>query len=116
MKCWMDNQHMAMWQCFISTKGQAQKLISGSSLIAETRLLSFNRTESRAVTSLLIGHNTLRRHLYVMGLMDSPYVGGVQQRRVHEPLFCVSVKPWLHSGISILAHFSWTQRMLEVKI
>ena len=31
-----------------------------------------NRTQSRAVAGLLIGHNTLRRHLYVMGLMDSP--------------------------------------------
>jgi hypothetical protein len=33
MKCWMDNQHMAMWQCLINTQGQAQKLISGSSLL-----------------------------------------------------------------------------------
>jgi len=68
----MDNQHMVMWWCLISTQGQAQKLISGSSLIAETRLLTFNRTQSRAVTGLLNGHNTLRRHLYIMGLMDSP--------------------------------------------
>jgi len=72
MKCWIDNQHMAMWRCLMSTQGQARKLISGTSLIAASRLLTFNRTQCRAVTSLLIGHNTLRRHLYVMGLMDSP--------------------------------------------
>jgi hypothetical protein len=30
----------------------------------------FNRTQSRAVTGLT-GHNTLRRHLHLMGLSDS---------------------------------------------
>jgi len=28
--------------------------------------------KSRAVTGLLMGHNTLRRHLYLLGLLDSP--------------------------------------------
>jgi hypothetical protein len=36
------------------------------------RLLSFNRTQSRVVTGLLTRHNTLRRHLHIMGLSDSP--------------------------------------------
>ena len=27
---------------------------------------------SRAVTGLLTGHNTLRRHFYLLGLLDSP--------------------------------------------
>ena len=30
------------------------------------------RTQSRAVTGLLTGHNTLKRHLYLLGLLDSP--------------------------------------------
>jgi hypothetical protein len=34
--------------------------------------MSFNRTQSRAVVSLLTGHNTLRRHLHILGLVDSP--------------------------------------------
>jgi hypothetical protein len=34
--------------------------------------MSFNRTQSRAVVSLLTGHNTLRRHLHLLGLVDSP--------------------------------------------
>jgi len=51
---------------------QAQKLISGPCLGAKVRFLSFNRTQSRAVTGLLTGHNTLRRHLHLMGLLDSP--------------------------------------------
>jgi hypothetical protein len=33
---------------------------------------SFIRTQSRAVIGLLTGHNTLRRHLYLMVLSDSP--------------------------------------------
>jgi len=28
--------------------------------------------QSRVVTGLLTGHNTLRRHLYLLGLLDSP--------------------------------------------
>jgi hypothetical protein len=39
---------------------------------ANARFLSFNRTQSRAVTGLLTRHNTLRRHLHLMGLSDSP--------------------------------------------
>jgi hypothetical protein len=34
-------------------------------------LLSFNRTQSRVDTGLLTGHNTLRTHVYVMGLSDN---------------------------------------------
>ena len=44
----------------------------GLSLGAKARFLSFNRTYSRAVTGLLAGHNTLRRHLHLMALSDSP--------------------------------------------
>jgi hypothetical protein len=41
-------------------------------LDAKARFLSFNRTQSRVFTDLLTRHNTLRRHLYLMGLSDSP--------------------------------------------
>jgi len=34
--------------------------------------MTFNRIQSRVVTDLLTGHNTLRRHLYLLGLHDSP--------------------------------------------
>ena len=33
--------------------------------------MSFNRTQSRAVIGLLTGHNTMRRHLHVMGLSNN---------------------------------------------
>jgi len=41
-------------------------------MVAKVRFLSFNRAQSRAVTDFLIGHNTLRRHLHVLRLPDSP--------------------------------------------
>jgi hypothetical protein len=48
------------------------KLISGPSPTPKTRLLSCNMTQSRVVTGLLTVHNTLRKHLYLMGLTNSP--------------------------------------------
>jgi hypothetical protein len=56
--------------CWHSRK--ARELNSGPRIAAKTRLLSFNRTQSRMVIGLLTGHNTLRRHLHIMGLSDSP--------------------------------------------
>jgi hypothetical protein len=69
---WLVNQQWARWQGFDDIQRQARELISGSSLCAKAKFLSFNRTQSRAVTGLLTGHNTLRRHLHRLGLVDSP--------------------------------------------
>ena len=46
--------------------------ISGPCLGTRARFLSFNRIQSRAIIGLLTGHNTLRRHLHLLGLLDSP--------------------------------------------
>ena len=54
------------------TQRQARKLISAPSLGTKTKVMSFNRTQSRAVFGLLTSHNTLRRYLYLLGLLDSP--------------------------------------------
>jgi hypothetical protein len=53
-------------------KRQARELISGPDLTTRARLLSFNRTQSSVVISLLNGHNTLRRYLYIIGLSNNP--------------------------------------------
>jgi hypothetical protein len=66
------NQHWVKWRGLCNTQRQARELISGPYLGAKVRFLSFNRTQSRAVTGLLTGHNTLRRHLHLIGLPDSP--------------------------------------------
>jgi len=46
-------------------------LISGLDLATRAQLLSFNRTQSKVVTGLLTGHNTLRRYLYTLGLSNN---------------------------------------------
>jgi hypothetical protein len=65
-------------QCWVRRRGlgniqkQAWELISGPSLGAKARFLSSNGTPSRAVTGLLTGHNALRRHFHLLGLLGSP--------------------------------------------
>jgi hypothetical protein len=59
------NQHSVKW-C------GAPELISGPSLATKAQLLSFDTTQSRVITGILTGHNTPRRHLYVMGLSNNP--------------------------------------------
>jgi len=66
------NQHWIWWRGLGDSQRQARELISGPCLGAKARYLSFNRTKSRAVTGLLIGYNTLKRHLRLMGPSDSP--------------------------------------------
>ena len=61
-----------MWRGPCSTQRQARELISGPNLATGARLLSFNRTQIRVAVGLLTGHNTLRRHLHVMGLSNDP--------------------------------------------
>jgi len=72
MKRWMENQHLVLWCGPCSTQRQARESISGPNLATRDRLLSFNRTQSRVVIGLFTGHNTLRRHLYRMGLSHNP--------------------------------------------
>jgi hypothetical protein len=69
---WLVNQHWARWRSLGDTQRQALELISAPILGAKTKVMSFNRTQSRAVIGLLTGHNTLRWHLCLLGLQDSP--------------------------------------------
>jgi len=62
----------ALWRGPCSTQRQARELISGPDLATGARLLSLYRTQSRVVIGLLTEHNTLRRHLYIMGLCNDP--------------------------------------------
>jgi hypothetical protein len=71
IQCWLDRQHLVRWGGLAGTLRQAQELISGPHIAAKTTLMSFNRAQSRVVIGLT-GHNTLRRQLHIMGLMDSP--------------------------------------------
>ena len=42
------------------------------SLGTRAKYMTLSRIQSRAVTGLLTGYNTLRRHLYLLGLSNSP--------------------------------------------
>ena len=53
-------------------KGRLESLSRGPSLGRRAKFMTFNRIQSRVVTGLLTGHNTLRRHLYLLGLLESP--------------------------------------------
>jgi len=90
MKCWMEKQHLALWHVLYITQRQARELISGPNLATGAQLLPFNRTQSRVVIGLLTGHNTLRRHLYIMGLSNNPIgrkCGTEEETSVH--ILCV---------------------------
>ena len=111
---WLVNQHWILWRGLGETQRQDRELISGPCLVAKARFLSFNRTQYRAVTGPLTGHNILRRDLHLMGLSDSPLCRGVEQRMKPLPTFFVIVKFWLHSDMCIWAPSSWSQRPSRV--
>jgi hypothetical protein len=94
------NQHWVRWQALGITQRQAQESISGPCLGAKARLLPFNRTQSSPVTGLLTGHNTLRRHLYLMGLSDSPLCrrrGAEDETSVHILCECETLASLRHA-------------------
>ena len=79
------------WRGLGDTQRQTSELISGHCLGTKARFLSFNRTLSRAFTGLLTGHNTVRRHLHLIGLSDSPLCrrcGAQEETSAHIPCEC----------------------------
>jgi len=66
---------------------------------AKARFLSFKRTQSKVVTALLTGHNTLRRHLHLMGLSDSPLCrrcGAEEETSAHVLCECEALSSLRH--------------------
>ena len=66
IQCWLPKQHMVLGQGLTNTQRQARELVSGPSPTPKTRLLYFNRMQSRVVTGLLTGHKNRRISLYIM--------------------------------------------------
>jgi len=63
-------------------------------------LLSFNRTQTRVVTGLLAGYNTLRRHLHIMGLCSDPMCrkcGTEEETSVHILCECEALASLRHA-------------------
>jgi hypothetical protein len=69
-------QHLQRWRELGPSQRQARELISGPDRGNRARLLSLSREQTRGVTGLLTGRNTLYRHLHLMGLKNSPLCRG----------------------------------------
>jgi hypothetical protein len=81
----------------------ARDLISDPDPAVGAWLLSFNRTQSRAVIGLLTGHNTLRRHLHIMGLCNDPICrkcGTEEETSVHILCECEALASFRHAHLS----------------
>ena len=111
---WLVSQHRAQWQGLGNIQRQARELIPGPSLGTRARFLTFNRTQARAVTGLLTGHNTLRRHLNLLGLLDSPLCrkcGMKEETSAHILCECEALASLRHM---IWAPSFWSRRILEI--
>jgi hypothetical protein len=100
MKHWIENKHLALWRGPCSTQRQARELISSPDLAMGARLLSFNRTQTTVVISLLTGHNTLRRYLHIMGLCNDPMCrkcGTEEETSVHILCECEALASLRHA-------------------
>jgi hypothetical protein len=73
---WLMGQHLRRWRELGPSQRQTRELISGPNRGTRVRPLSLSREQTRGVTELLTGHNTLYRHLHLMGLKDSPLCRG----------------------------------------
>ena len=71
-------------------------MTSDPSPTAKTRLLSFNRTQSRVVTGLLVGHKTLRRNLHLMSLTNIPLCGAQEECSAHILCECEALASLRH--------------------
>jgi hypothetical protein len=67
-----SNHYRRRWWNLGDSQWQAKELISGPCRGTRIGLLSLTRVQSRVVIGLLTRHNTLHRHLHLMGLPDSP--------------------------------------------
>ena len=79
---------------------EVRELISGPSLGAKTKVTSFNRTHFRAVIGLPTSHNTLRQHLYLLGLQDSPLCrkcGVMEENSAHNLCECGALVSLRHA-------------------
>jgi len=75
-------------------------IFSGPDPAVGARLFSFNRTQTRFVIGLLTGHNTLRRHLHIMGLCNDPMCrkcGTEEETSVHILCECEALATLRHA-------------------
>jgi hypothetical protein len=114
----MEKQHLALWGGPCSTYRRARELISGPNLATGARLLSFKRTKSRVVIGLFTGHNTLRRHLHILGLSDNPICrqcGTEEKTSVHSLCECEALASLRHTYLGSFCLDTEDIRVLGVR-
>jgi hypothetical protein len=115
----MEKQHLALWCGPCSTQRQAREFISGPDLAMGARLLSFNRTQFRVVIGLLTGHNTLRRHLHIMGLCNDPICrkcGTEKETSVHILCECEALASLMHAYLGFFFLYPEDKRELGMGV
>jgi hypothetical protein len=91
---WADYQHLAMRCGPSGIQRKSRKLFSSPSPTTNTRLLSFNRTQSRVVIGLLTRHNTLKRYLHLTWRTNSSFYrrcGTEEETSVHRHAYQGSI-------------------------
>ena len=94
-----------------------KELISGPCLDAKAKFLSLNRTQSRAVTGPLTGPNTLRRHLHLTGLSDSPLCrrcGAEDKTSAHIRCECEALASFRHAYLG--SFFLESENMKSISV
>ena len=99
----------------ISTQKEVRQLTSRTGLTVYPRILSFDRTQVPGLLPTFTGHNTLRRHLYIMGQFTRllRWRCGAQ---VENSAHVLSVKPWLHADSQIWAPFLDTEEVRSLSL
>jgi hypothetical protein len=93
---------LRMWLGPYCIQRQAWELISGPDLATRVQLLSSIRTQSRVVTGLCTRHKTQKRHLYVMGLSNTPTClkcGTEEETSVHILCECEDLASLRHTSL-----------------
>jgi len=105
----------SIWQCgkVLAVLTDRLENWSWDPVLLLTSQLSSDRIQSGIVTGLLTGQNTLRSHIYLMGLSESLICRrcGAEKETAQ---IGTSGKAWQHSDVPICVPFSWTMRILEV--
>ena len=71
-------------------------------IFLKDRTLSLNRTQSSVVIGLLTGHNTFRRHLYIIGLSNNSICrkcGTEEETSVHILCECEALASLRHTHL-----------------
>ena len=103
-----------MWVIMWFSTRCSNRILSAKekSTIYENNKLDYVCIKSRVVTGLLTGHNTVRRHLYLLGLTDSPLCRGCGMKEETLAHILCECEAWPHSDIHIWVPFFWTRKIL----